>query len=210
MQPATDGETSGRDAPELESAATAPRRGGDPVNVANAITLLRVAVIPVLVWLLYAPTPLSSFLAALLFAAASITDWLDGWLARKYGLQSALGAFLDPLADKLMVIAALVMLVALGRVGPILPIVIIARELIVTGLRSMAIEEGIVIAAGELGKYKMLLQVFALFALMTHHTWFGVNFHWGGVYYLWLATILAVWSGADYAWRFWRALRAEA
>lgn len=194
-----------------ETASPAPsqalRRQASPYNVANLLTVFRVALVPWIVWLLYSPTPLSSALAALVFALASTTDALDGWLARKYGLQSALGAFLDPLADKLLVMAVLIMLVAIDRVGPILPIVILSRELYITGLRSIAVERGVIIPAGELGKYKMLLQIFAIFSLCMHHNYFGVDFHFGGMYFLWLATIMAVWSGVEYSVHFFRGMR---
>ncbi|MCA9774785.1 MAG: CDP-diacylglycerol--glycerol-3-phosphate 3-phosphatidyltransferase [Myxococcales bacterium] len=183
-------------------------RRASPYNIANLVTILRVAFVPLIVWLLHDPTPLTSALAALVFALASVTDALDGYLARKFNLQSALGAFLDPLADKLLVMAVLIMLVSLDRVGPVLPIVILTRELFVTGLRSIAVEEGVVIPAGELGKYKMLLQIFAIFSLCMHHNYFGVDFHFGGMYYLWLATILAIWSGVEYTVNFLRELQA--
>jgi CDP-diacylglycerol--glycerol-3-phosphate 3-phosphatidyltransferase len=167
----------------------------------NQLSLLRIALVPILVYFLSDPSPTSSALAALTFFIASLTDFLDGYLARLYGHTTTLGKFLDPLADKLVVAAALIMLAAVDRT-PRAPawmvVVIIGRELAVTGLRGIASGEGIILAAEELGKYKMIFQMFALHGLMIHYPYLFVDFHAAGMYFLWIALVLGVWSGVDY------------
>jgi CDP-diacylglycerol--glycerol-3-phosphate 3-phosphatidyltransferase len=152
----------------------------------NQLSLLRIALVPILVYFLSDPSPTSSALAALTFFIASLTDFLDGYLARLYGHTTTLGKFLDPLADKLVVAPAWMV------------VVIIGRELAVTGLRGIASGEGIILAAEELGKYKMIFQMFALHGLMIHYPYLFVDFHAAGMYFLWIALVLGVWSGVDY------------
>ncbi|HEY6105894.1 MAG TPA: CDP-diacylglycerol--glycerol-3-phosphate 3-phosphatidyltransferase, partial [Anaeromyxobacteraceae bacterium] len=128
-------------------------------NLPNGITLARIASIPVFLVFTWYESRLNSLLAALLFTAAGATDFLDGWVARRRGLVTVIGKIMDPLADKLVVVSALVMLVHLGRVAAWVVIVIMAREFIITGLRAVASSEGIVIAASQEGKYKTSLQI---------------------------------------------------
>ena len=132
------------------------------LNAPNAITLVRIAMIPVILYFTYVESRVNSFVAGLVYAVTGTTDFLDGWIARKKGLITVIGKFLDPLADKLIVMAALVMLVHLGRVPAWIVIVIMAREFMVTGLRTIAMSEGIVIAAGQEGKHKTAFQVAAI------------------------------------------------
>jgi len=149
-----------------------PRRRSlaeDALNVPNLLTLGRVAAIPFFIWLLDSPTPVRGFWACLVFTAAAVTDILDGYLARKLGVVSVLGKFLDPLADKLIVMAALVWLVSLGRVPAWVVVLLLARELSVTGLRSVAASEGVVIGAGHEGKTKTALQMIGIVALVLGH-----------------------------------------
>jgi CDP-diacylglycerol---glycerol-3-phosphate 3-phosphatidyltransferase len=167
----------------------------------NQLSLLRIALIPVLVYFLSDPEPASSALAAFTFFIASLTDFFDGYLARRYGYMTTLGKFLDPLADKLIVAAALIMLTATSRTPRIpawMVVIIIGRELAVTGLRGIASGEGIILAAEELGKYKMIFQMFALHGLMIHYQYLLIDFHVAGMYFLWLSLALGVWSGIDY------------
>ena len=176
----------------------------------NVLSLFRVACVPLVIALLVAPTPTTRRVAAFLFLAASITDYLDGYLARRRGIVSTLGQFLDPLADKLLVAAVLVMLVALPA-GPRVPAwiaaVIIARELAVTGLRAIAMQRGVAVPADELGKYKMLTQIFALQGLLLAEripipfVGIEVDFFAAGMRFLWVALVLSVWSGLDYHWK---------
>ena len=176
----------------------------------NVLSLFRIACVPLVIALLVAPTPTTRRIAALLFLAASITDYLDGYLARRRGIVTTLGQFLDPLADKLLVATVLVMLVAApdGRSVPAwIAAVIIARELAVTGLRAIAMQRGIAVPADELGKYKMLTQIFALQALLLAERipipFLGieVDAFAAGMRFLWVALVLSVWSGLDYHWK---------
>lgn len=178
---------------------------GPPVrsvaNLPNLLTILRIVLIPVLVLLLRDPGPAESLLACLTFFLACWSDFLDGFLARRYGLGTTLGKILDPLADKLIVMAALVMLAALPR-EPRVPawmvVLIVGRELAVTGLRAFAGGEGRVLAADELGKYKTIFQMFALHGLLLHYPFLGIDFHTGGMYFLWISLVLSLWSGTEY------------
>jgi CDP-diacylglycerol--glycerol-3-phosphate 3-phosphatidyltransferase len=175
-------------------------RFGRVTNLPNLITFFRVSLIPVLVLLLLDPGPAESLLAALTFFLACWSDFLDGYLARRHGLGTTLGELLDPLADKLIVMAALVMLAAgpEPRVPGWMVVIIVGRELAVTGLRAIAVGEGIVLAAEELGKYKTIFQMFALHGLLLHHPFLGIDFHSAGMYFLWISLVLGLWSAAEY------------
>ena len=179
-------------------------------NLPNSLTLFRVACIPVLIVLLFFPHKATSFLAAVVFGLASISDLLDGFLARRQQLVTTFGKFLDPLADKLVVSAALIMLIPLGRAPAWMVVVIVGRELAITGLRSVAVSEGKVISADELGKKKMVFQIVAILGLLLHYEYFGINFHAVGMFFLWLAVALTLWSGFNYFRRFWDVLEENA
>ena len=175
--------------------------------------MCRVFVIPVLVILLLFPGKLVRAIAAILFVLASITDYFDGYLARRYNVVSSIGKFLDPMADKVLVMAVLVMLIPLkeGSVPAWMVVIILGRELIINSLRGVASTKGVVIEAQELGKFKTILQIFALTGLILHYRYFSIDFHLGGMYFLWAAMILGIWSGVDYFLRFWAvALREDA
>ncbi len=175
----------------------------------NLLSLFRIALIPLLVWLLTYPGPGPALLATFTFFLACLSDFFDGYLARRHGIITTLGKFLDPLADKLIVMAALVMLASIER-SPRVPawlvVVIVGRELAVTGLRAIASGEGIVFGAEELGKYKMIFQMFALHGLLLHYPFLGIDFHAAGMYFLWISLIISLWSGADYHVRVARAV----
>lgn len=178
----------------------------------NLLSLFRIAVIPILVYLLTFTDRLSGILAASLFLLASLTDYFDGYLARRHRTVSNLGKILDPLADKLMIVAALIMVAAMDRQGePGVPawlvVVIVARETAVTIIRGIALSEGIVMEAEDLGKYKFILQAFAVFGLLVHYPYGGVDFYVAGIYFLLLATAVAVWSGVNYHVKFFRLLQ---
>lgn len=182
------------------------------LNLPNLLTMMRIAVIPLLAALLMSPSRSAGFWAAALFAIASITDWLDGYLARRMGIVTIFGKFLDPIADKLIVMAALIMILPFNRVPAWMVLLILGREIIITGLRGIASSEGIVIQASDLGKYKTIFQIVAILGLVLHYeyNWFfgishillTVNMHNVGMFYLWIATVLTVWSGLDYLYRF--------
>jgi len=184
------------------------------LNLPNILTLARVAAIPVLVVLMLSDSRASGMWAASVFGLAAVTDFIDGWLARKWGIVTVLGKFLDPLADKLIVMAALIMLIPLGRVPAWAVFLILAREIVVTGLRSIASSEGIVIDASELGKYKTIYQMVAIPGLMLHYDFywlfglewriFQVNMHNFGIFFFYIALLLTLWSGFDYLRKFFR------
>lgn len=184
------------------------------LNLPNMLTLARVAAIPVVVILLLSDSRSSGIWAAAIFGIAAATDFIDGWLARKWGVVTVLGKFLDPLADKLIVMAALIMLIPLDRVPAWAVFLILAREMVITGLRSIASSEGIVIDASELGKYKTIYQMVAIPGLMLHYDYnwffgldwgiFQVNMHNFGIFFFYIAFALTLWSGYDYMQKFFR------
>jgi CDP-diacylglycerol---glycerol-3-phosphate 3-phosphatidyltransferase len=138
----------------------------DALNVPNLLTMGRVAVIPVVILLIDRGSPKDCWWAALVYSAAALTDLIDGWLARRMHVVSVLGKFLDPLADKLLVMAVLIYLIPLGRIPTWAVTLLLAREISVTGLRSIASSEGVVIAAGGGGKSKTALQMIGILALI--------------------------------------------
>jgi len=181
---------------------------GQLTALPNVLSLLRIAIVPVIVVTLLWPGPQPRAIAAALFLLAALTDFFDGWIARRRGVSTVLGQFLDPLADKLLVVAILIMLAGMPpepRVPAWMAVVVVSRELAVTGLRGIASHGGVVMAAEALGKYKMTFQIFALFCLLVHYTYplgiFGLqmNFHAAGMLFLWVAIVFAVWSAVDYA-----------
>jgi CDP-diacylglycerol---glycerol-3-phosphate 3-phosphatidyltransferase len=191
-------------------AGSTPARVAALANLPNALTLTRIAAIPMIVWLLHRPTPAQSIVAFIIFFIASITDFLDGYLARRYGLITPLGKLLDPLADKLLIVSALLM-IAVGSRVPTFPawllVIIIGRELAVTGLRSIAASEGIVVAAERTGKLKMTLQIVGVHCMILHDRYFGINFYAVGMVTIVFATIVGVWSAVDYHVAVFRRLR---
>ncbi len=137
-----------------------------PVNVPNVLTVLRILAVPVIVVALLEESPDGDLLAGIVFALAALTDGLDGYIARSRGSVTTFGKLMDPIADKLLIVAALVALVSLDRLAAWVAMVIIAREIAVTGLRGLAAEQGVVISASWLGKLKTVLQVAAVFGLI--------------------------------------------
>ena len=185
-------------------------------NLPNILTLLRIASIPILVSVLFSPSKSAGFWAAVIFAIASITDWLDGYLARRMGIVTVFGKFLDPIADKLIVMSALIMILPYDRAPAWMVLIILGREIIITGLRGLASTEGIIIPASNLGKFKTIFQIVAILGLLLHYDyhWFFsvnnpylyVNMHNIGIFYLWIATVITIWSGFDYLNRFIRVI----
>jgi CDP-diacylglycerol--glycerol-3-phosphate 3-phosphatidyltransferase len=199
----------------------APRRrtlAQDALNIPNLLTMGRVVAIPFFVWLLDTPTPLRGFWACLVFTVAAITDLLDGYLARKLGVVSVLGKFLDPLADKLIVMAALVWMVPMGRIPAWAVVLLLGRELSVTGLRSVAASEGVVISAGNEGKTKTALQMIGIIALLLgypyHLSYAGLDLgvvdlvHVGRML-VYLSLLFSFASAAQYVQLFAQAVEAK-
>ncbi len=172
----------------------------------------RVLFVPGVLYFIDNFSPVRSFIAALLYLIASAGDGLDGYLARSRGQVSVLGKFLDPLADKLMVTAVLIFLVGLGRVPAWLVVVLIARDLAITGLRSIASTEGIIIAASPGGKIKTALQLVGITMLLVHFRYpvlglgVRVDYHVTGLVLLYVSLAVSLISGAEYVWGFARAV----
>lgn len=183
-------------------------------SLPNVITYLRILAIPAVLLILRSDSRRNAFIAAMIFAVASLTDFLDGYLARKLNLISFIGKFLDPLADKLLVTGCLVMLVDLGRVSPWVVFIILAREIIITTLRTLAMGEGTVIAARDLGKQKTAFQMVGTWALMVHYDYplldfifpENVNFHRVGTVLLYISVFFSILSAGDYFWGFVKGL----
>jgi CDP-diacylglycerol--glycerol-3-phosphate 3-phosphatidyltransferase len=178
----------------------------------NIVTLFRIATAPVLVWILMHTGPEASWIAAGVFFVATVSDFFDGYLARSYDYVTTLGKFLDPMADKLVVTTALIMLAGMARTPHVpawMVVVLVTREIMVTGLRAVAAAEGLIVGAEELGKYKMTLQAIAIHGLLIHYTYLHVDFFAAGMFILWLAMGVSVWSGVDYYVRVVRELRPK-
>ncbi len=173
-------------------------------NLPNTISMLRIGVIPVLFCLLLSPGPLMSLVIALLFIAAALTDLLDGYIARKYQIVTTMGKFLDPIADKLIVNTAMIMMIPIGRIPAWIVAIIVIRDFAVDGIRTIASSEGIVIQASPLGKRKTLCQIFAVSALMIHYPFIGADAHLIGMVILSIALILTIISGTEYLVKFYR------
>lgn len=173
-----------------------------PLNVPNLLTWGRIFLIPFVVGVFYLPIPASeqNVLATVAFVIAAVTDWFDGWLARRLGQSSAFGAFLDPVADKLMVAAALVMLVQLGRADALLAFIIIGREIAISALREWMAKIGAArsIAVSFIGKLKTTAQMVAIPLLLWHNPIDGLDVHAAGTLLLWIAALLTLWSMAYY------------
>jgi len=194
----------------------------DFLNAPNLISLFRLRIAPIILVLLYmekylnpqGETLVYCFIAGVAFLLAAISDIFDGYLARKYNMITDIGKFLDPLADKVMVATPLILLVGLDRVPAWMALVIILREMIITGLRGLAQQRGTVIAASKLGKMKTVLQVTALVALLIHYPlnigalWGGefiLSAHKFGIVFLYIAVFYTLYSGYDYLRNFIRS-----
>lgn len=175
----------------------------------NVLTLFRIAAVPGIVILLLIPNRLTTFLTALLFSAAAITDYLDGYFARHQGMISDFGKAMDPVADKLIVSCTFIMMVSLGWIPGWVVCVIIGREIAITGLRNIAAEKGEDISASTLGKYKTGFQISAIIPLLIHYEYFTIDFHAIGMFFLWCALVITVWSGIDYILRFKKVLKLD-
>jgi CDP-diacylglycerol---glycerol-3-phosphate 3-phosphatidyltransferase len=167
-------------------------------NLPNTITLLRISVVPFLFILLLSPGEFWSLILAILFIIASITDFFDGYIARKYQMITTMGKFLDPIADKIMVNTAMILMIPIGRIPAWIVAITIIRDLMVDVIRSIASSEGIYIQASTLGKQKTLAQIIAVTALIIHYSIFGINAHAVGMVILYIALVLTIFSGIDY------------
>lgn len=176
------------------------------MNIPNRLTIARVALIPVCLFFLYVETPFCQAMALVAFLVAAATDWLDGYLARRNNTVTNFGKFLDPVADKLLVLSVMIALVGQQRFPAWACIVILFRELAVDGLRMVAVEQRKVIAAGKLGKIKTTLQMVTLVAYLLSSWSFGslvLN-----EVLMFASVVMTIWSGVDYFVRNWDVLRS--
>jgi CDP-diacylglycerol--glycerol-3-phosphate 3-phosphatidyltransferase len=184
-----------------------------PLNLPNLLTLFRIALIPVLVLVFYLPYPWTNFAAAVIFAVGAITDWADGFIARRYGMYSAFGAFLDPVADKLAVAVALIIIVQAHPTVfmALIAAVIIGREITISALREWMAEIGqrATVRVAVIGKIKTIVQMVALVMLLYRVDLFGLPIFLIGEVLLAVAAVLTLWSGMQYLLAAWPAMRGK-
>jgi cardiolipin synthase (CMP-forming) len=187
-----------------------------PFNIPILLTWLRVALIPLVVGVYYLPPQWlphadQNLAATLVFIIAAVTDWFDGFLARRWNQTSAFGAFLDPVADKLMVAGALLMLIQLQRVDAVIAFIIIGREITISALREWMAEIGArkSVAVSSLGKVKTAAQMAAIPMLLWHERLFGIDMQFWGEILLWVAGVLTVWSMFYYLRRAWPVIKEK-
>lgn len=194
----------GLDAPKVEEATV------KIFNVPNLLSISRILAVPVFIVLMLDPSPLRALAAGVVFSIASATDWLDGYLARKWGQVTKMGKMLDPIADKILIMAALVVLVEIKPdvVHSWIAILIIGREFAVTGLRAIAASDGVIIPAETVGKYKVGAQITAVLSLLLYQYFDKAWMIDLGRIALWAAMILAVYSAAQYFRTYWNKLNS--
>jgi len=173
-------------------------------NLPNTITLMRISVVPFLFILLSSPGEFWSLILAAIFLLASFTDFVDGYVARKYQMITTLGKFLDPIADKLIINTAMILMIPIGRIPAWIVAITIVRDLLVDWIRGIASSEGVFIPASRLGKQKTFAQTVAVTALIAHYSIFGVDAHIVGMVILYVALLLTIYSGLDYFIKFYR------
>ncbi len=167
-------------------------------TLSNKITVMRIVLVPIFVLTFYLSQPWSFYASGLIFAIAGWSDWFDGYLARTRNEVTAFGRFLDPVADKLLVTVALILLVNEGFASAILVLIIICREIIISSLREWLAERNVIVHVSQMGKWKTVIQMCAIEGLLIHVDFFGFPMHDAGTVLLWLATVLSVWSGYEY------------
>jgi CDP-diacylglycerol--glycerol-3-phosphate 3-phosphatidyltransferase len=183
------------------------------VNLPTQLTVGRICLVPLVVVFLISTESIHALVAAVLFAAAAVTDWLDGLIARRRGQVTTLGKLLDPVADKVLVSAALISLVQVGTIEAWIVVIVIGREFAVTGLRSVSAAQGIVIEASDLAKYKTFAQYLAVTLLILERSMpsgLDAEFVYLSRGTLWAALTLTIFSGIDYFVRFYRASDVDA
>lgn len=178
-------------------------------NLPNRLTILRVVMIPIIIFSLYFTTKderlpentisMLNWIAAWTFVAASITDFFDGYIARRRNIVTIFGSFLDPIADKFLVISSLIMLLALGRLNVLMVLVLVLREMYITALRLLAMEKGLSVPVGTLGKWKTATQMVGIPLLMAHATPFGIPMVTLGTWAMILATVFSLYSALEYS-----------
>lgn len=171
------------------------------MNIANKITVFRVFLVPIFMFVLYSNYEYSTYIAAIIFIFASLTDTLDGYLARSRNLVTNFGKFADPLADKILVASALISLVGMNKIPAWVVVIIIAREFTITGFRVIAASEGVTIAASPLGKFKTITQLVAIVLLLLNNFPFNSLNIQMDMIMLYISLFFTVVSGVDYLYR---------
>jgi CDP-diacylglycerol--glycerol-3-phosphate 3-phosphatidyltransferase len=175
----------------------------------NILTLARIGFVPVVIGLLFLRTPTWDLVAALIFGVASITDYFDGYIARRQKLITVYGKLMDPLADKFLVVSALVMLQELGRIHPIVVMLLICREMAITGLRALASAEGVVIPASPSAKWKTATQMVAIPFLMVKQGVLGIPLYTIGNALIYISLTISLWSAKDYIVDFFKEIKEK-
>lgn len=199
------------DLPKTQAARPEPPEPHDDMKfntTPNILTLIRIAFVPIVVGMLFVRDPFWDVVAGFTFTAAALTDFADGYIARTQKIETVYGRLLDPLADKFLVVSSLVMLQELGRIHPVVVMLLICRELAITGLRALASAEGLIIGAGQGGKWKTMTQMFAIPFIMGQNLW-GIPIGPLGQVLLYISLALSLWSAKDYIVDFFRAIRIK-
>ena len=187
----------------------------EAASIPNLLTMLRIAIIPAVRVFIDNDSSFRSFIAAMLYSASAVTDFIDGYLARRWKQISLLGKFLDPLADKLLVMATLVWMVPLGRIDAWLVVLLLSRELSITALRGIASSEGLIIAARQKAKHKTALQMVAILCLIVHFRYpiiftdVYVDFHKVGLYTIYISLVFSIFSAVEYVMLFAKAVQEQ-
>jgi len=179
------------------------------MNLANKVTLARIFLIPIFMFFILVRIPFGEYIAAAVFILAASTDGLDGYIARTRRQVTKFGKLMDPLADKLLISAALISLVEINLLSAWIAVVIIGREFAVTGLRSIAASEGVIISASKLGKFKTVTQIIAIVAIILNDFLIytiGIPIDLGEIF-IYIAVIFTIWSGIDYFVKGWKVLK---
>jgi CDP-diacylglycerol--glycerol-3-phosphate 3-phosphatidyltransferase len=187
--------------------STAPHDEMTFTNAPNILSLIRIGFVPVVVGFLFFKTPAWDIAAAIAFTVASITDYFDGYLARLYKLETVYGRLLDPLADKFLVACTLIMLQELGRIHPIVVMLLICREMAITGLRALASAEGVAMSTSSSAKWKTATQMVAIPLIIVQSALVGLPLYPLGMLLLYISLGISLWSAKDYMVDFFRAVR---
>ena len=173
----------------------------------NLLTLLRILFVPVVVGLLFLRDPKWDVIAGIAFSVASITDYFDGYIARTQKIETIYGKLMDPLADKFLVVSALIMLQEIGRIHPVVVILLICREMAITSLRALASAEGVIIGASASAKWKTATQMFAIPFIMAQSGLFGIPLGFAGMVLLYISLGISLWSAKDYIVEFFHGIK---
>jgi CDP-diacylglycerol--glycerol-3-phosphate 3-phosphatidyltransferase len=187
-------------------------------NLPNRLTLMRVLLVPVIIGCLYThllPWPwldgmrsIMGWIATWVFVVASITDFFDGFIARKRNIVTVFGSFLDPVADKFLVVSSLLMLQGLGRIPVIIVVILVLREFYITSLRLLAGEKGISVPVGQMGKWKTTMQMIGIPMLMAYESPWGIPLPTIGIFCIYGASVFSLYSAMDYSWSLFRKLNS--